>query len=648
MLIKRITLENFRQFKGKQSIEFSTNTHKNVTVIKGENGSGKTTLLEAFKWCLYRELNLPNKDNLLTTSIANQLNKNDVKRVMVELIIQHKNKEYIIKRADYYQLVEAGQLACINREFSIHLKDEFGVLKEIDKDEINNIVPKDLSTYFFFDGERIENLSKSNTKGKRDLSQAVRNVLGLDILLNAIKHLSKLSLQFEDEFNNEKSDELNQIKEDLNMLREEKEHLENIIDNTSNEIEIVDSKIEQINEQIKEYAPMKELQLTRETLEKQISINQNDLIGLFKDLQRNNKHAFPEYLASKLLKISSEKLDLSGLKSKGIAGIDGTAIDYIIEQKRCICGQEIIPGSQYYKNLLEQKEYQPPASLGVILLQFNDKTKDVRNKAKDYIEEFERKYREIEEKQDFIDDAVNKLNEISKKLENAKDVRELENQRHSLLKERDKLINKKAESEIHKNNIIKRINDLEKQLEKSALEDERNALIALRLQYVKKLEEIISAFYNERELEIRKELNDYVTKVFEQLITTKHRIEISDDYTFKVIDIDGEESTSQGQDVITSFAFISGLINLAKNKHHDIIVSEPYPLVMDAPFAKLSNTHRKNVAEVLPDITEQFILFTLDSQYQGEIEEVLRKRIGKEYELIMHSQDENNKYSEII
>ena len=53
MLIKQITLSNFRQYKEKQVVEFSCDKEKNVTVILGDNTSGKTTLIQAFNWCLY-------------------------------------------------------------------------------------------------------------------------------------------------------------------------------------------------------------------------------------------------------------------------------------------------------------------------------------------------------------------------------------------------------------------------------------------------------------------------------------------------------------------------------------------------------------------------------------------------------------------
>ena len=67
---------------------------------------------------------------------------------------------------------------------------------------------------------------------------------------------------------------------------------------------------------------------------------------------------------------------------------------------------------------------------------------------------------------------------------------------------------------------------------------------------------------------------------------------------------------------------------------------------MDAPFAKLSKSHRENVAKLLPNITEQFILITVDSQYEGDIEDTLKGKIGLEYELLMHN--DNEKYTEII
>ena len=83
MIIKSLKLNNFRQYKGIQKIIFSTDKEKNVTVIKGENGSGKTTLLEAFTWCFYGKLTLPNSDRILTADISNSMEILDKEEVYV-------------------------------------------------------------------------------------------------------------------------------------------------------------------------------------------------------------------------------------------------------------------------------------------------------------------------------------------------------------------------------------------------------------------------------------------------------------------------------------------------------------------------------------------------------------------------------------
>ena len=53
MILEKITIENFRQFRGKQEIFFSTIPNRNVTLVHAENGFGKTALLNALLWGFY-------------------------------------------------------------------------------------------------------------------------------------------------------------------------------------------------------------------------------------------------------------------------------------------------------------------------------------------------------------------------------------------------------------------------------------------------------------------------------------------------------------------------------------------------------------------------------------------------------------------
>ena len=74
MKIKSIEIENFRQFKGNQVIEFDTDGK--ITVILGDNGTGKTTLAQFFNW-VFMEIQIFSKEDhnakLYNTHIDDEL-----------------------------------------------------------------------------------------------------------------------------------------------------------------------------------------------------------------------------------------------------------------------------------------------------------------------------------------------------------------------------------------------------------------------------------------------------------------------------------------------------------------------------------------------------------------------------------------------
>lgn len=55
MKLDKITISNFRQYVGEQTVRFSQDADRNVTVFHGVNGAGKSSLFGALNWCLYGE-----------------------------------------------------------------------------------------------------------------------------------------------------------------------------------------------------------------------------------------------------------------------------------------------------------------------------------------------------------------------------------------------------------------------------------------------------------------------------------------------------------------------------------------------------------------------------------------------------------------
>ena len=92
---------------------------------------------------------------------------------------------------------------------------------------------------------------------------------------------------------------------------------------------------------------------------------------------------------------------------------------------------------------------------------------------------------------------------------------------------------------------------------------------------------------------------------------------------------------SEGLKRVKNFAFIAGLVDLAKEKaslgkNSDAVTwdNEAYPLVMDAPFSNADETHIKNISAVLPEVANQVIMFVMEKDWQYA-ESVMSSRVGK-------------------
>ena len=153
MLLEKMSLTNFRQFNGKQTIEFSTDPEKNVTVIMGENGSGKTTLAQAFTWCLYGDTDFDDQV-VLNKVVGQNIGPNGVSEVQVKIQMLHLGVEYIMTREQKYTTDSTGGLKRPNNTvFKIQYKNKDGQqefvketevdfrMKEILKSDRSHVVP---------------------------------------------------------------------------------------------------------------------------------------------------------------------------------------------------------------------------------------------------------------------------------------------------------------------------------------------------------------------------------------------------------------------------------------------------------------------------------------------------------------------------
>lgn len=173
-----------------------------------------------------------------------------------------------------------------------------------------------------------------------------------------------------------------------------------------------------------------------------------------------------------------------------------------------------------------------------------------------------------------------------------------------------------------------------------AIGDKNNRKIETYRAYAEYMYKILKEQYDIKETETREQLAEAVNSIFKSIynggfslsLDAKYNIILTADGRNSIHDDDNIE-TSTAQSISIIFAFIAGVIKMAKeNQGSDerLAQTEPYPLVMDAPLSAFDTKRIDTVCDVLPKIAEQVIIFIKDTD--GNLaEENLGAKIGKRY-----------------
>ena len=270
MLLESIKLHNFRQFKD-ESINFANGDDgKNVTIIIGENGTGKTTFAQAFFWCMYGETDFSDKI-ILNKIVANEMLPGQSEKVCVRLALKHGNVGYTLIREQIYKKDYNNNIKGENTVFDIAVKDPGGnttyVKKPLCEAEIKKILPKELSKYFFFDGERIEKMSKDISAGKKssDFAEAVNGLLGLNGFISAIAHFNPRSKygvigSYDSSFDATSNKRILEYTQTIDRCKDEIEKIEETLEVLESQIETAKQRKAEKIEEIKQYSEGEELQ----------------------------------------------------------------------------------------------------------------------------------------------------------------------------------------------------------------------------------------------------------------------------------------------------------------------------------------------------------------------------------------------------
>lgn len=648
MIFRSIKLSNFRQYKGNVTINFSTDENKNVTVLMGDNGSGKTTLLQAFNWCFYKDTSLQDKELLLNQIVYNDIYNKGIngestrEKVMVTIEFEHKNSRFICETSQIYEFNDnTNKIKKYPPDQRLYIIMQDGVTKKSINFTIDEIFPKKLSNYFLFDGERMENLS-GTAEGKKDLSNAVTNMLGLDLIKNAIKYFNRVRGQFGAEMTSDHTTEMELINNRLKDNYEKKELTEQNIIKGEETIHDLRFKLKDYARQLEKFQEVKIFTRDRESYERDKSNTELRISNIKNDTIKEAALGLGDLLISKLLDKLQKDMEFEDLNTKGLEGIQSTLIDQLIERKECICGEKIELNDAKYKKLIDLKQYLPPQSLSGCIKQLYKEIANTIDSAEKLSETLKNKSNELIKENYNVHNYEKLIKEITTKIESFDndEILRIEDgyqQVQKKLSEQERLYGATTQSLSY---IQDQIKTDEKSRDSLVNKDESNKLIKMQIDVCDYSTEKLSNFFKTKEIGDRKELQSNVSELISLMLNQERKVELDDSYNFSIIDKNGNAVLSEGQEVVASFAFVGGIIKLAKrvlDKSEFVLFEEEedskFALVMDAPFAKLDSNHRNKVVTYIPKLTDQIILFTSDTQYDTTVQNALKERLGAYYEL---------------
>lgn len=649
MVLKKITLDNFRQFYNKQTIEFAQG-EKNITIIFGTNGQGKTGIFRALIFSLFGEKYLNQDDIKGDIHLINwnklEENRGDLTQGLVEVEFEFKKKNYKVTRN-----ISAFKENNLIREqignAELEIRDEEGNIqppicdeKEINE-EIYKVINREVKDFFLFDGEKIEDLAKTNDKIRREIKKGITKLLNIDSLEKAISVLSKLESDERKKINSKSSNiDLKKNRVEIEELEEKKEKSNEKLEKNIENLEKCANEIEDYEKKLSENKEINEKQEEIKTKNKEINASEELYQEQRKGLIKNNIASLSCILGQESVANTEDKLKELVSNEKGLIGI--AAINKILDEMKCICGNDLNENESAHKKIkLLEKNYER-SEISEILNMVSETLKEIKNTVGETSKDLLEGLKKIRNTKDQI---TIKQREKGKLEEAISQLAEVDFDFNQIEKNLEKLKSDKIKIDININSEKGELEKVEKDLERKKCEekellkqDEALKVEYRRVEKIELLEKNFSKLYDEYTKGMRERLTIETIDIFKEIIDPKdrdllERVDINDKYELNFYNWLGNKITqdiSQGQRQMVALSFITALAKVASNGELN-----KFPLFMDTPFGRISGNNRDNLIEKIPKLTSQWILLLTDTEYTINEDKKMKsgKKLGKCYVL---------------
>lgn len=640
MIIKRLEMHNFGVYAGDNQFVFEGD--KPIVLIGGMNGRGKTTFLEAVLIALYGSNSFAYTESKYKSyaqylrSFVNKSAEDKCCSVVLEFEIFNGDVErYVIKR-------EWDTLTKKTEERIKVYKD--GTLNEFLTNNwplfVENILPSALSSFFFFDGEKIAEMAVDNSNNQ--LKNAIRAMLGITVLDALENDISRNIKRIH------KENSSSETADGVQKLRDEK-------DEAADQLRSIEEQIEQaeiiLTEDTNKLDELHHLYAVEggNAVEKKQSIMQNraslkaQLISEEERLYSISAEVLPLLMVSDL--VSDIKLQATDEHNDSILRQAVSQLEVLLTDFEESYSGDTKASKDFYEYVKSQTADDCVESVYELsdqaLFQVNELVETKITEARDLTEEIlvsKRKLeKQISEQDSYLTLDINekelqsifsKIKKIEKKIVEDKVVL-------------SKLDQKRASANAR---VMSTTAEFNKYVEAYLATAEMIDSTERTLKYSNMALQILDRYQVELQKRKADLLSNTITECYKKLANKKNlinRIEMDpESLNVKYVSGDGLEvgrdSLSAGEQQLMVISILWALAICSKKK---------LPVIIDTPLSRLDSLHRAALIKTyFPNAGEQTIILSTDSEIDSKYYQLMKDDIGDEFTL---NYDERTKSTSI-
>lgn len=622
MKIDKVILQNIGVYANRNEIDLQSD--KPIVLIGGMNGRGKTTFLDAIMFALYGKRAI-GSGQALEAHLRKISNVSGIGECcVIELHFSVLEQELVTYQIRRFWNLKRKQIKLETQVKRNGIADE--VLSENWDLFVEEILPRAIAPFFFFDGERMAELASSDHDSH--IHSSIRSLLGIDIIDQLILDLqSVMSVNQKKITDTQYTKQLDDLEGQLEVLEKTMEEKQLVRQEKEQHLkELQEELVKLENEHVTvggNYAEYRDqFQRERSELVLQMETNQTQLLELA-------SFSLPLRMVGSLLddvkknaKEENEQRELlSFIRQFPVLHREyGGDLKWDDKLQR------------FYETVQEHvKETKP-----VYDLDENERTRlqelpDILEQEYAAVDRLIRGNRTLEKKKKKIDNylavqvADEKIADIykhmkEKSLEEGKCIQQIELIDKELAEIRTSLESIERRRRLIFRQVVQEMDEV----------DENRRMIS----YAQIQTEIFRKYKGRLQALKADELANQMTMCFEQLVAKEGlicQIKIDHDtLAFRYYGRNGEQIDNQrlssGEKQLLVIAMLWALGICSKSQ---------FPLIIDTPLARLDSQHRISLIEnYFPKASEQVIILSTDQEIIGDDYERLKQHVGKEYTLI--------------